>query len=381
MSKVDVSKPIYKELIAVADRSGFQDELNDDEYVRIAQEIKELLKCEDKSISATEFSSKVGVCSEEIAKILRKYSYPEDKYDEVIEQIKKINVEKTSDLKHTLCVVQSLNAGDIRTGESLIYNLCCKYEFRKIIFQDVGCEDELLFSLKNIENSCEANEWVFLSIETHGELDGIRLNDDDVIPWKKFFNEIKAINKKSKMHLVLLSSMCYGSNFFEIIKCLDDGTWVAPFRWFFGPNQEESETKILKANNNIISSILKKAEIEVEKDLNENLQSLVDCSSYKGVNVCDLVMNCYTAMAILYLNPSFLRDRFEKGKGKKIETREEENEFQSKLKQDCSKETHREIFQKLWKTMLLDTDSFLRFDSNRFFETCWSTLAKKYGLQ
>lgn len=89
MSKVDVSKPIYKELIAVADRSGFQDELNDDEYVRIAQEIKELLKCEDKSISATEFSSKVGVCSEEIAKILRKYSYPEDKYDEVIEQIKK----------------------------------------------------------------------------------------------------------------------------------------------------------------------------------------------------------------------------------------------------------------------------------------------------
>ena len=280
MSKVDISKPIFKELVSVADEFGFREETRDGDYVKIAQQIKEILKCEDKTIYATELASEIDNHYEEIIKILSDFEYPVDKCENVLKRIKEINVEKVSDLKNLLCVIQSLNTDDERTGELLIYNLCCKYEFRDILFCEVRCEEEMRYFLDNIEKCCKDDEWVFLSIETHGELGGILLNDGKgAIPWKIFFNEVKALNKKSKMHLVLLSSMCYGSNFFEIIKYTDNGEWVAPFRWFFGPSEEEEGTKILKANTNIISSILEKYEIEVEKGLKENLHSLTGCST------------------------------------------------------------------------------------------------------
>ena len=145
-------------------------------------------------------------------------------------------------------IIESLQEGDIKTGENLkdeIRQFQVDYPGYFIDYQyNVISNKEKLFSiLIDISESINNSKVPIIQIESHGDEKGFLLTSGEFVKWHELFDYIRPINVNSCNSLLLTLSMCNGE---AIIKEIDPRK-RAPFKAVIGPNGEILPIKLQNA--------------------------------------------------------------------------------------------------------------------------------------
>jgi hypothetical protein len=151
-----------------------------------------------------------------------------------------------------LAVIQSLPNGDSQTGRRLyedIKMLNIFYARRlKMEYMDICCKEELFAYLSQLKEESSKGLWPLIHLECHGLScqTGISLGDGSSVLWQELYPYFSAINKNTKLNLILVAGLCYGAYFSELFSPIDK----APFLMAIGPTKqiknEEIETSFLE---------------------------------------------------------------------------------------------------------------------------------------
>ena len=234
-------------------------------------------------------------------------------------------------------VIQSLPDGESPTGKRLYEDITMiilrDAPRLKMEYKDICCKKELFAYLSQLKEESSRGLWPLIHLECHGLScrTGILLGDGSSVLWQELYPYFSAINKNTKLNLILVAGLCYGVFFSELFSAIDK----APFLMAIGPTEQinnveiensfrefytnyfcssngtEAVDKLIKRNLNegafyitIATSIFKKffktyllqlnnqndiEKIIREKTINVNTQYLVD--DHTKYNYCEAVFN------------------------------------------------------------------------------------------
>ena len=148
---------------------------------------------------------------------------------------------------YEIIVIQSLKKDDLKTGE-ILYNDILRY--KPVVNQDVyvkyysiSTRDEFKELLERIKEDIPSNHTLTLHFETHGCIDGIGLESNELITWEELFSLLRPINIKLSNLLMVIMSMCQGA----AISSHLEPNLRCPFRAFVGFEKDMKANDLLEA--------------------------------------------------------------------------------------------------------------------------------------
>ena len=135
-------------------------------------------------------------------------------------------------------IIETLKPNDRPTGQILFD------ELRPIALTSrpqVACylsrvqtREEFLELLRSIARDAQLNDHSpILQIEAHGSPDGVWVASGEFLRWIEFKPELTAINKASRLNLVVMLAACEGANLVQLLQPVDR----APFLAMIGPKR------------------------------------------------------------------------------------------------------------------------------------------------
>ena len=179
-----------------------------------------------------------------------------------------------------LYIIESLREGDEKTGKKIadIFS-----SLVKTYYFSCFSASSLETTFHEIENTVTAGDQVILSLEAHGDTNGMQLSDMNVVAWNEVAVFLRSINAKTEMGLTVLASTCFG-------QYLDYSITIknrAPFYESYGPNKKMEDDCILRYNTAIIRDFIKDGNLSQTIQW-ENTEPNKEGSVYVACNCVDL---------------------------------------------------------------------------------------------
>ena len=141
-----------------------------------------------------------------------------------------------------------LDADDAKTGrelretlEDLLPTLAPKV---MLAFRRVETRDEFLEYLRSIKDDFRETRLLpLLHVETHGNLDGIGPEGQELLPWEELMPELIVLNQLTQLRLFLVLAACEGIWAMKMLQPTDRAAFLA----MLGPNEKISAGKLAAA--------------------------------------------------------------------------------------------------------------------------------------
>jgi len=138
---------------------------------------------------------------------------------------------------HKLWVIESLPAGDLKTGQHLVENQLRQAKHRHpdlaVAFTQPDTKDALLHVLATIRDEArQKGLGPMIHFECHGSRDGLQTASGEFIPWEDLRQLLIEINHACRVNLVIVLAACNGAHLIKVASKLDR----APFWAIIGPD-------------------------------------------------------------------------------------------------------------------------------------------------
>lgn len=154
----------------------------------------------------------------------------------------------TSFAYDSVAIIESLPTGELRTGRDLFETVLAPASVAEPglvseLYEPRSARDFLgvLHSIR--DNAKRYHRSPIVHIETHGGRDGIRLRNDDLLPWSDIAPLLTEINTLSHMNLLVVAAMCHGWHMVSLLRPTDR----APAFGIVGTEEEVDAGELLEA--------------------------------------------------------------------------------------------------------------------------------------
>lgn len=193
-----------------------------------------------------------------------------------------------------LYIIESLREGDEKTGEKIAGIFSTQIYTR---YYSCSSISDIETSFWKIMDDVAPGDEVMLSIEVHGDREGIQLSDMNQMLWNEVASFLKEVNIKTEMGLYVLASSCFGQYLDTAITIKDR----APFYKSYGPDKKIEGDCIVRYNTAIIRDFIDGKDLSQTID-QENSQPNKTNAIYVA---CDCVQ-LYKKVAIKYYKENLL---------------------------------------------------------------------------
>jgi len=178
----------------------------------------------------------------------------------------------------SVVVLESLRPGDLRTGRDLFETTLAP---ASVIdpgfvseFYEPRSGPEFLGALATVcQTAQKYGRSPIVHIETHGDKEGIALANGDVIPWQEVAPRLAAINRVSRMNLLVVAAMCHGWYLSAILRPTDR----APAFGIIGAQEDVPAGDLLDAMKQLYSCLIVPAhDLRVALDAANSGRDLAD---------------------------------------------------------------------------------------------------------
>lgn len=126
----------------------------------------------------------------------------------------------------SVVAIQSLPSGELRTGEELFETTLAPVSVADAGFvselRHAASGREFLAHLDAVANvAARFGRSPLLHIESHGGREGIRLGNGDLVRWDDIAPKLAAINRISRVNLLVCAAMCRGWHMSDILRPTD----------------------------------------------------------------------------------------------------------------------------------------------------------------
>lgn len=193
-----------------------------------------------------------------------------------------------------LYIIESLREEDEKTGKKIAGIFSTQIETK---CYDCSSSSDIENTFLEIIENVNSGDEVMLSIEVHGDREGIQLSDMCLMSWNEVASFLKDINIKTEMGLYVLASSCFGQYLDTAITIKDR----APFYKSYGPDKAIEGDCIVRYNSAIIRDFIDGKDLFQTID-QENSQPNKTNTKYVA---CDCVQ-LYKKVAIKYYKENLL---------------------------------------------------------------------------
>jgi hypothetical protein len=156
----------------------------------------------------------------------------------------------------SVVVLESLPPGDLRTGRDLFETTLAPASVADPGFVSEFYEPQsgadFLAALATIGQTAKRyGRSPIVHIETHGGTEGIALCNSDLVRWADVADRLTAINRVSRMNLLVVAAMCHGWYMSEILRPTD----AAPAFGIVGALDGVSAGELLQAMKRLYASL------------------------------------------------------------------------------------------------------------------------------
>lgn len=144
-------------------------------------------------------------------------------------------------------VIQSLCEKDLKTGEQIYHDVL---QYKNIQQREAFASIYIVNSIPEFEDaineivfSIDEGDIITLQIETHGSVDGIVLNNGEIITWSRFYDLVRQINVRIGHLLLLVMAMSKSISMISSINPVER----APYRAFICTTRDVSGDEIYNA--------------------------------------------------------------------------------------------------------------------------------------
>lgn len=147
-----------------------------------------------------------------------------------------------------LCIIESLDEGDIETGYILSNELLKYKSFQEpnitIRYCRLGTKTEIIQEINFLYNKVSHEKWgIILHFETHGSESGIITTSGEILRWDELMNLFRPINILLKNALIVHLGMCLGGWIISAINPFER----APFKAVVATWKRVGERDLLSA--------------------------------------------------------------------------------------------------------------------------------------
>lgn len=161
-------------------------------------------------------------------------------------------------------ILESIPSDEFQTGTDLYNDTISRYcqLYSPDLFHShktINSKQELIDSLKTIENEVLSIDEIVLHVEAHGAVDCMQLSNGELLSWEEFESYLVLINLKTRNKLHLNIVTCYGMHVAENIgKGLDK---TAPYKSFTSVKNLLLPKDIIHDNTLLYEEIIKQREM------------------------------------------------------------------------------------------------------------------------
>ncbi len=142
-------------------------------------------------------------------------------------------------LFNKLWVIESLPAGDLKTGQNLVDNHLAQAKLRqpdlKVAFEQPDTKERLWRLLEAIRDQARGDGlYPMIHFECHGCPDGLGVASGEMVTWNDLRTTLIEINHACRLNLVIVLAACNGAHLIKVATKLDR----APFWAIIGPEVE-----------------------------------------------------------------------------------------------------------------------------------------------
>jgi hypothetical protein len=128
-------------------------------------------------------------------------------------------------LFNKLWVLESLAAGELKTGRSLVEGplatAAANHIELKIEYRIPSSKKEFLEVLDLVREEAAKGEGPMLHFECHGSEGGLELENGEFVQWQDLRDRLIAINRACRTHLIIAVAACDGAHLINVAAVLD----------------------------------------------------------------------------------------------------------------------------------------------------------------